>query len=80
MADDGSSVADCWATGQAATELLGFPSLFENTSTAPNTNKQDLSCTEMGSEIEASPCWCIVMGILLWKLKVGKQKQRTFCG
>ncbi len=31
MADDDSSVADCWATGQVATELLGFPSRFEKT-------------------------------------------------
>jgi len=86
MADDGSSVADCWATGQVATELLGFPSLFENTQAQLQIlTSRIFPVLKQGSEIEASltkfdACWCIVMGVLLWKLKVGKQKQRTFCG
>jgi hypothetical protein len=54
-ADDGSSVADCWVTGQVATELLGFPSLFENTQAQLQIlTSRVFPVPKQGSEIEAS--------------------------
>jgi hypothetical protein len=86
MADDGSSVADCWATWQVATELLGIPSLFEKIQAQlQNITSRIFPVLKRGSEMEASLdqvlcMWCIVMGVLLWKLKVRKQKQGTCRG
>jgi hypothetical protein len=55
MADDGSSVADCWATGQVATELLGFPSLFEKTQAQLQIlTSRVFPVLKQGSEMEAS--------------------------
>ncbi len=55
MADDGSSVADCWAIGQVATELLGFPSLFEKTRAQLQILASRIfPVLERGSEMEAS--------------------------
>jgi hypothetical protein len=55
MADDGSSVADCWATGQVATELLGFPSLFEKTQAQlQKLTSRIFHVLKWGSEMEAS--------------------------
>jgi hypothetical protein len=55
MADDGSSVADCWATGQVATELLGFPSLFEKTQAQLQIlTSRIFPVLKQGSEMEAS--------------------------
>jgi hypothetical protein len=55
MADDGSSVADCWATGQVATELLGFPSLFEKTQAQLQIlTSRIFPVLKRGSEMEAS--------------------------
>ncbi|CAM6056313.1 unnamed protein product [Sphagnum tenellum] len=53
--DDGSSVADCWATGQVATELLGCPSLFEKTRPQLQIlTSRIFPVLELGSEMEAS--------------------------
>ncbi|CAK9883350.1 unnamed protein product [Sphagnum jensenii] len=53
--DDGSSVADCWATGQVATELLGFPSLFEKTQAQLQiVTSRIFPVLKQGSEMEAS--------------------------
>jgi len=55
MADDDSSVADCWATGQVATELLGFPSRFEKTQGQLQIlTSRIFSVLKWGSEMEAS--------------------------
>ncbi|CAK9220057.1 unnamed protein product [Sphagnum troendelagicum] len=55
MADDGSSVADCWATGQVATELLGFPSLFEKTQAQLQIlSSRVFPVLKQGSQMEAS--------------------------
>jgi hypothetical protein len=55
MADDGSSVADCWATEQVATELLGFPSLFEKTRAQLQIlTSRIFPILKWGSEMEAS--------------------------
>jgi hypothetical protein len=55
MADDGSSVADCWATGQVATELLGFPSVFEKTQAQLQIlTSRIFPVLKWGSEMEAS--------------------------
>jgi hypothetical protein len=55
MADDGSSVADCWATGQVAAELLGFPSLFEKTRVQLQIlTSRIFPVLKWGSEMEAS--------------------------
>jgi hypothetical protein len=54
MAEDGSSVADCWATGQVATELLGFPSLFEKTQAQLQIlTSRIFPLLKRGSEMEA---------------------------
>jgi hypothetical protein len=53
--DDGSSVADCWATEQVATELLGFPSLFEKTRAQLQIlTSRIFPILKWGSEMEAS--------------------------
>jgi hypothetical protein len=81
MADDGSSVADCWATGQVATELLGFPSLFEKTQAQLQIlTTRIFPVLKQGSEMEASldQVLCMLLhchGHITVKLKVCKQKQ-----
>jgi hypothetical protein len=48
-------VADCWATGQVATELLGFPSLFEKTQAQLQIlTSRVFPVLKQGSQMEAS--------------------------